>query len=129
MVERGIGEDRALLMEGDRVVAARLRQHGELPPGIVVPAKLISKRTGARRGVAYSAEADDLTILVDKLPREVTEGSDLLIEITRAPIAERGRMKHAQGRLQDPAFIQANMVDEIFTTENEVFQFPLGAWE
>ena len=96
LVEEGIGETRALLVEGDRVLAARLYWPGELLAGQWVFARLTTKRSGARRGVATLGDGTD--VLIDHLPLEATEGSEIEIEISRAPIAERGRFKLAQAR-------------------------------
>jgi ribonuclease G len=44
LVERGIGEDRALLVEDGQVHAAKLRWSGELHAGQLADAKLVSRR-------------------------------------------------------------------------------------
>lgn len=96
LVERGIGEERALLVEGDRIIGARLHWPGELLAGQVWTAKLTSKASGARRGTAVLSNGAE--VLIDHLPAEATEGASLDIRITRAPVAERGRLKLAQAR-------------------------------
>lgn len=98
LVERGIGEIRAMLVEGDEALAAKLFWPGTLAPGLCVEAQLVSKRSGARRGLARTDGGTEM--LLDNLPPSVTEGARIPVRITRAPIAERGRLKRAQGRFE-----------------------------
>jgi hypothetical protein len=122
LVEEGIGESRALLVEGSGVLAARLRWTGELFAGQSVTARLVSKPSGARRGLAVDERG--IEILIDRLPPELTEGQSFEVRITRAPIAERGRLKRAQGR------IAAEPVsDDVFASGTGVRRFPTGLWD
>ena len=121
LVEEGVGETRALLMDGDTVLAAKCRWPGELHAGQQVSAKLTTKR--GTRGTALTAEGREL--LVDKLPRDAKEGSTLELAITRAAMTERGRYKL-------PAARPAGLVSadgDIFNTARRVHRFPEGAWE
>lgn len=122
LIEHGIGEDRALLVDGDRVLAAELRWPGELHAGCIIPAKLISKK--GSRGTAQTENGSE--ILLTRLPRDVSEGTTLQIQITRAAIAERGRFKRAQGRLADD---DAAVTPDIFESGQQVRRFPAGMWE
>ena len=124
LVERGIAEDRALLVGGDRVLAARVYWPGEPYAGEVLDAKLTTRRSGSARGVATAATG--LEILLDKLPPGLTEGSALRVMLTRPPIAERGRMKQAQGRMAEDGGI-AHPFAPLGGTE--VRRFPAGLWE
>ncbi len=121
VVEDGVGETRALLIDGDRVLAAKLRWPGELYRGQELTAKLASKR-GAR-GTAITAEGREL--MVDRLPREVSEGSELDLAVTRAALAERGRYKLASARLGS----QLSPVTDPIETGKRVHRFPSGMWE
>lgn len=123
IVERGIGEDRALLVDGDEVLAAKLHWPGELFAGQTLEAKLTAKPAGARRGTATTASGQE--ILVDHLPRELNEGESFALTVTRAPIAERGRLKLAQGRFTTEAVEGA----EWLAGAREVHAFPSGLWE
>ena len=96
LVERGIGEDRALLIGGGDVLAAKLRWPGEPWAGEAVMLRLASKPAGARRGIAHDGEGRE--ILVDRLPAALTEGVSFPATITRAAMAERGRFKRPLAR-------------------------------
>ena len=97
IVEHGIGEYRALLVDGGEALAARVLWPGELSPGRVIEAKLVTKRANSVRGVALTVSGEE--VLVDQLPADVTEGGAVSLTITRGPIAERGRFKRAVGRI------------------------------
>lgn len=121
LIEDGIGEDRAILIDGNEVLAAKCRWPGELRAGEAVNAKLVSKT--ATRGTAQTDDGRE--ILVDKLPRDASEGSMLDLAITRAAMTERGRYKL-------PAARPANLVErgeDVFVSGKRVRRFPAGAWE
>ena len=99
LIEQGIGETRALLVEGGEVVAAKLQWPGELVAGEFYTGKLTNKTGGARRGLAILNTG--VEVLVDHLPASINEGASGHIRITRPAIAERGRLKRAQGRWHD----------------------------
>lgn len=99
LIEYGIGEDRAMLVEGERVLASKLHWPGEIFAGQIVEAKLVSRAAGSSRGTAVTQTGSQ--ILLDRIPKEVTEGSMVEVAITRPPIAEIGRTKLAQGRVTD----------------------------
>ncbi|ANY21347.1 hypothetical protein A6F68_02858 [Tsuneonella dongtanensis] len=125
LVERGIGEDRALLVENGRALAARVRWPGELRPGQTVAATLVQRSAGASRGMAMTAAGQ--AILVDRIPKGASEGAEVHVAVTRAAMAERGRLKRAQGRWSDgPGEAPA---PDTFDTASPVRRFPAGLWE
>ncbi|WP_285711940.1 ribonuclease [Erythrobacter oryzae] len=124
LIEEGIGETRALLVEGERVLAAKLFWPGELAAGTRATGKLTAKLKGTRRGVALLANGTEA--LVDHLPPQITEGQSLDLLITRAPIAERGRLKRAQARVagaESPPSGAGRPEGRV------VRRFPSGMWE
>lgn len=127
LIENGIGESRALLVQQGEVLAAKLSWPGEIAAGDVYAAKLTSKPADARRGVAVLENGTQ--VLVDHLPRDLTEGSRFRLRISRAPIAERGRLKLAQGRHVPESEAGRPAPETPFTTGKPVQQFSAGLWE
>lgn len=130
-MEEGIGEERALLVEGDRVLAARLHWPGGLCAGQVEDAVLTRFDPVRRRGVARFANGEE--VLVDRLPRGSREGGPVRLEVTRAAIAERGRLKRAQARPTDAALHGAPSPAQVLAIQGypvrAVRRFPDGLWE
>ncbi|MFZ1744074.1 MAG: ribonuclease E/G [Pontixanthobacter sp.] len=130
LVERGIGEDRAALFDHDTIVAARVHWHGELLAGQILDAKLVSRRSGSARGTAMLSSGHE--VLVDRLPSDSTEGSNLRVEVIRSAIGERGRLKMAHARPTDK---QTNNIDLAASIESggesvqPVHRFPGYDWE
>ena len=124
LIEHGIGETRALLVEGDAVLAARLHWPGELVAGARVTGQLPTKLKGSRRGIV--ALDNGAEALVDQLPPQVTEGQMLDLVVTRAPVAERGRLKRAQVRTAAP---DSHTPPPAWTQGRAVPQFAQGLWE
>jgi hypothetical protein len=77
LIERGIGETRAALVEQRRIVEARIVRDGVIPVGTILEAKLTS---GGRNAIAEAGRAE---FLLPKGVAGVTEGARLNIEVTR----------------------------------------------
>ncbi len=116
-----------MLVEGDEVLAAKLRWAGELQAGALVTAKLVSKPSGAKRGLATDVHGNE--ILLDRLPTGLTEGAPIGVQITRAAIAERVRFKRAQGRAIDPTSVPTEPAQVPLAPGTEIRRFPAGLWE
>jgi hypothetical protein len=131
LVEQGIGEERALLVENDEVLAARLHWPGGLVAGQVEDAVLAHFDPARRRGTARFASGEEA--LVDRLPAGSREGTPIRLEVTRAAIPERGRLKRAQARPSDaeprPAPPLAETLSQGGTAVRSVRRFPVGSWE
>ncbi|WP_240782132.1 ribonuclease [Qipengyuania sediminis] len=130
LIEEGIGEHRAVLMERGRIAEARLVWPGQVLAGSVVEARLIARAAGSSRGTARTAQGEE--ILVTRLPRQAAEGAGLSVEITRAACEGPGRLKRAQGRPTDlpPRLLT---LSEVLQSEGQVVtrlrRFPGQAWE
>jgi ribonuclease G len=96
LVEEGIGEHRAVLVENGEIVAARLDWPGRLKAGQVEDAVLVSRAAGSPRGTARFANGEET--LVDGLPREASEGARLRLVVKRSGLHQGFRHKLAQAR-------------------------------
>ena len=77
LVEKGIGETRAALVETGAIVEARVELDGTVPAGTILEARL----TDSRGGIARDESGTEY--LLRHVPREITEGAALNIEVTR----------------------------------------------
>jgi len=122
-----------LLVDKGEVLAAKLQWPGEVLAGKVSKARLISKPADTRRGTAMLENGRE--VLVDHLPKTITEGEEFPLRIVRGAIAERGRLKRPQGRYlradessgsTGAAFGETMAV---FAQGETVRRFPNGLWE
>jgi len=89
LYEEGIGESRAILIEGGEIVEAMIELPGPHGPGAVIAAKLIKVQQPGRRGLVRLA--DGAEALLAPIPPGVTEGATLNVEIVREPLPETRR--------------------------------------
>lgn len=95
LIERGIGETRAALVEGGEIVEGRVRLDGVTPTGSVVAARL---KQAARPAVAI---ANGVEYLLPQGGRSATEGAAINIEVTREPIPGGEPWKRPLARITD----------------------------
>ena len=93
-VERGIGETRAVLIDGGEIVEARVMLDGQIAAGSMLKAKL---KTGGRNAIAV---ADGTEYLLPKGAPGLTQGATLTIEVTREAIGIEG-WKRPLARVSD----------------------------
>lgn len=105
LIEQGIGETRVMLVEGDRIVEARIIREGVVPAGTVLRAQLVS---GGRNAVA---RAGAQSFLLPKGAPGVTEGARLNIEVTREALAGSEPWKRPLARLSDESPRPAPPID------------------
>lgn len=96
LIEEGIGEHRAILVERGEIIAAQVDWLEPVRPGLIADARLVSKPAGSKRGIARLDSGQE--VLVDRLAPAHNEGCTLRLAVGRSPIAERGRNKLAQAR-------------------------------
>ena len=98
LIERGIGETRAALVDGGHILEARILRDGVVPAGTVLAARLT--RSAARNAVA-SADAQDY--LLPKGAARVTQGASLSIEVTREALGGGEPWKRPLARVSEEA--------------------------
>ncbi|WP_260922753.1 ribonuclease [Novosphingobium sp. 9] len=133
LVEDGIGETRAILVHGDRMLEARSLWHSgadDLTVGQIAPARLIERQRGTARGLIRFESGTEA--LIDTLPREITTGATLNALVTREAIAEQGRHKRPQARFTTqaprPAPGLAERLRETSHPVRTVRRFPDDPW-
>jgi ribonuclease G len=97
LIERGIGESRAALVERGEIVEARTDLEGMTPAGSVIAARLAS--AAPRNAIARDDSGTEY--LLPKGASGVTEGAPLDIEITRAAIPGGEPWKRPLARITD----------------------------
>lgn len=126
LVEQGIGEERALLVDGEHAIAAHVRWPGALETGQVADAVLVSRPRGSTRGRARFASGEEA--LVDRLPASASEGATMRLVVTRPSIGETGRIKLSHARPTDDVLRAAPSLAEILQAST-VPRFPRDLWE
>lgn len=129
-VEEGIGEHRAVRLDGGRIVQARIDWPGGLASGHVADATLVSRAAGAARGTVRFASGEEA--LVDRLPRDASEGATLRVEVVRGAIGESGRTKLAQARPSDKTPACPTLAERLRDEGHDVrivHRFPEGDWD
>ena len=77
LIERGIGETRAALIEDSEIVEARVRRDSVIPAGTILEAKLVAVAP------RVAVEADGETFLLPRGVSGISEGRSLFVEVTR----------------------------------------------
>lgn len=132
LIEAGIGEERAVLLDHDRIVAARLHWPGTLAAGAVVDA-IVQQRFPATSH-ALVRLPDGSEAHARRLPKSDSEGSIVRVRIEREAMAERGRLKRAQAVRTDQSLTPSPGLADSLRAEGsvatEVHRFPAQAdWD
>jgi hypothetical protein len=99
LYEEGIGENRAALVDDDEILEAEIELPLELRAGAVVTGRLTAILIPGRRGIVSLDAGGEA--LIEPLPRQLTEGASLSVEIVREAIGEAGRTKLPKCRHSD----------------------------
>lgn len=99
MIERGIGETRAVRLDAGEIVEARIQLEGTVPAGTVLHARMTDIGTGGRNAVAK--DGDGREYLLPVAPGGVTQGARISIEVTRGPIPGTEPWKRPLARMTD----------------------------
>ena len=93
LIERGIGETRAALVEDGEIVEARVRRDGVIPAGTILEAKLLAVAP------RVTVEAGGETFLLPHGVSGVSEGRSLLAEVTREALGGSESWKRGLARI------------------------------
>src|SRR5579872_6452683 len=99
LIEEGIGEVRAALIENGEIIEARIELEDGLPAQSIISARLANSGTGGRKAIATGEDGTEYL-----LPRGavgVTQGAKLTIEVTRQTIPGGEPWKRALARQTD----------------------------
>lgn len=101
LYEAGIGENRALRLENGELSQIRVeRADGSAGAGAVVDAKFTRQWVAGKSGIVTLPDGQEA--LLQPLPKGLTEGSMVRVEIVRAAMVERGgQAKRAKARPAD----------------------------
>lgn len=105
LYEEGIGEARAVLVQGGRIVEAQIeRDDKRARTGGVHNGRLVRTLIQRKRGIARLDSGE--LVLIEPIPPKVAEGAVVRVEILREAIGEPGldeaREKLAKGRIAAP---------------------------
>ena len=106
LVERGIGETRAALVDKGDIVEARIDLDEIVPAGSVVAARLLNIGSNGRNAVACDDQGCEY--LLPRGAPHVTEGGEFRIEINRSTIPGGEPWKRPLARLTDQPLGEAS---------------------
>ena len=92
IIEEGIGETRAALIENGEIIEARVRRDGVTPAGTILEAKLVAVAP------RVMVEAGGEQFLLPRGVSGISEGSRLLIEVTREALGGSESWKRGLAR-------------------------------
>lgn len=132
LVEAGIGEERAVLLDHGRIVAARVQWSGRMAAGSVVDAVVQQRHPGTSHALVRLPDGSEAH--ARRLPKADSEGSTVRVLIEREAMAERGRLKRAQAVRTDLPLAPSPDLAASLRAEGqnprEVHRFPAEAdWE
>jgi len=99
LIERGIGETRAALVEDRTIIEARIHLDGIRRAGSVIAARLTSAGTVGRNAIATDERGDEY--LLPRGAPGVTEGAPLTIEVSREAIPGCEPWKRPMAKISD----------------------------
>jgi len=99
LIERGIGETRAALVEDGEIIETRIQLEGTAPAGTVINARLVDIGTNGRNGVAVAEGG--VEYLLPRGAPGASQGATLIVEVTREPIPGSETWKRPLARTTD----------------------------
>ena len=110
IVEEGIGETRAALLEDGHIVEALIELEDVIPAGTRLAARLLKVGEQGRNAVARDEGGQEY--LMPVAPRGVSEGAALTIEVTRSAFPGSEPWKRPLARVTDYAPLEAPSLAE-----------------
>ena len=111
-IEIGIGETRAVLVEGAQIVETRVELEGVVPAGTVITARLVNGGQAGRNAVARDEVGQEY--LLPQSPTGVSQGAVLSVEVTRAAFPGAEPWKRPMARwTNSPAFPAPSLADRL----------------
>ncbi|QIK78589.1 ribonuclease [Sphingomonas piscis] len=101
IIEHGIGETRAALIEHDTIIEARVRREGIIPAGAVLEGRLVAVAP------RVTVEAGGEQFLLPRGASGISEGRTLRVEVTREALGGAEPWKRGLARLTDDALCEA----------------------
>jgi hypothetical protein len=99
LVDEGIGETRAALVENGKIIEARVELEGAIPAGSIVEARLLKAGINCRNAIAVSENGS--RYLLPRGAPGISEGARLNIEVTREAIPGLEEWKSPLGRISE----------------------------
>lgn len=99
LIEHGIGETRAVLIEHGEIIESRIELDGAVPAGSVIHARLVNNGTNGRNAIAIAEGG--IEYLLPRGAPGVTQGATLNIEVTREGMSGTEPWKLPLGRITD----------------------------
>ena len=112
LIERGIGETRAVLVQGGEIIEARIELDGTIAPGTIIAARLVNSGTNGRNALAVAEGGAEF--LLPRGAPGLTQGATLNIEVTRQAIPGAEPWKRALARATDkPTLASAVLAQQL----------------
>jgi hypothetical protein len=99
LIERGVGETRAVLVDDGLLVEARVEVEGSIPAGSVIMARLVNIGVNARNAIAVAQGGTEY--LLPRGALGLAQGATLTIEVTREALPGREPWKRPLARTTD----------------------------
>lgn len=122
LIERGIGETRAALVEDGEITEARIELDGTVPAGSVLKVRVAESGTNARNAIAIAKGG--VEYLLPKGAPGVSQGATIAIEVTRVAIPGSEPWKRPLGRATDkPVGLAPTLAERL---DGRTLVFPSG---
>ena len=122
LIERGIGETRAALVDQGEIVEALIELDGTIPAGSVVAVRVANVGHNGRNAIAIAEGGGEY--LLPRGAQDATQGQTIRIEITREAIPGLEPWKHPLARVTDMKVATVPLLSERLTGRQLPFPAP-----